>query len=285
MTLDRLDVDLVGDELEQLVVDRRAPRSGQREPGRRERLAGLEAGAAAQRPGQVDGAAGRSPSPPRAPRRGARASSARRPAREVDAVGRVGRRRSRRGSRTSTRRGTAGSARASGPPRRAPRGASRTPRPGRPGRRDRENRRRDRRRYQVDRSSMKRRQRAGRADGVEVAQARLDRRPRSPAARDRIQRSSDAAARRPAAPPSAGRPAGEPGVGHEERVDVPEDQQLAARLVRRVPAEQDVVLGPRLGEHPAHDVDAHPLGRLVELDRVAPALVHRPAVLAEHAVA
>ena len=35
------------------------------------------------------------------------------------------------------------------------------------------------------------------------------------------------------------------------------------------------------GVHPAHDVDAHALGRLVELDGVAPDLVHRPAVLAE----
>ena len=50
-----------------------------------------------------------------------------------------------------------------------------------------------------------------------------------------------------------------------------------------MPAEQDVVLGPGAGEHPAHDVDAHPLGGLVEVDRVAPALVHRPAVLAEDA--
>ena len=49
-----------------------------------------------------------------------------------------------------------------------------------------------------------------------------------------------------------------------------------------MPAEEDVLLGPRLGEHPAHDVDAHPLGGLVEVDRVAPALVHRAAVLAEH---
>ena len=33
--------------------------------------------------------------------------------------------------------------------------------------------------------------------------------------------------------------------------------------------------------HPAHDVHAHALGRLVELDGVAPALVHGTAVLAE----
>ncbi|MFL5749809.1 MAG: hypothetical protein ACJ767_04210 [Chloroflexota bacterium] len=77
------------------------------------------------------------------------------------------------------------------------------------------------------------------------------------------------------------RPAGERRVRREERVGVPQDEQLAARLVSRVPAEQDVLLGPGVGVHPAHHVDAHPLGGLVELDRVAPALVHRPAVLAE----
>ena len=48
-----------------------------------------------------------------------------------------------------------------------------------------------------------------------------------------------------------------------------------------MPAEEDVVLRPGVGEHPAHHVDAHPLGGLVELDGVAPALVHLAAVLAE----
>jgi hypothetical protein len=46
-----------------------------------------------------------------------------------------------------------------------------------------------------------------------------------------------------------------------------------------VPAEQDVVLGPGLGEHPAHHVDAHPVRGVVELDHVARALVHRAAIL------
>ncbi len=73
----------------------------------------------------------------------------------------------------------------------------------------------------------------------------------------------------------------ESGVGDEERVHVPEHEQLAPRLVGGAVAEQDVVLGPLLGVHPAHHVDAHALGRLVELDGVAPALVHRPAVVAE----
>ena len=39
--------------------------------------------------------------------------------------------------------------------------------------------------------------------------------------------------------------------------------------------------GRGVGIRPAHDVHAHALGGLVELDRVAPALVHRAAVLAE----
>src|SRR2546423_3618770 len=47
-----------------------------------------------------------------------------------------------------------------------------------------------------------------------------------------------------------------------------------------MPTEQDVVVGPGVGEHPAHDVDTHPFGGLVELDGVAPALVHGPAVFA-----
>ncbi len=126
--------------------------------------------------------------------------------------------------------------------------------------------------------------RPGRGHRVEIGQGRLDvrghaRRSRQdPAVQDRpVARGGD---RR--VDVLAWCPAGEPGVAHEERVDVPQDQQLAARLVRRVPAEQDVLLGPGLDEHPAHDVDAHPLGGLVELDGVAPALVHRAPVLAEH---
>ncbi len=77
------------------------------------------------------------------------------------------------------------------------------------------------------------------------------------------------------------RPAGKSRVGHEERVDVPQEEQPAAGLVGRVPAEADVLLGPCRHVEPAHDVDAHPLGGLVEVDRVAGALVHRPAVLGE----
>ena len=104
-----------------------------------------------------------------------------------------------------------------------------------------------------------------------------------PAARERIQRSSrrrrrvgrlrpDDVARRP--------PARQARVGREEGQHVPEHQQLAPRLVGGVVAEEDVVLRARRGVHPAHDVDAHALGRLVELDGVAPRLVHGPAVLA-----
>ena len=149
----------------------------------------------------------------------------------------------------------------------------------------RENRFRDSRRYQVERSSM----------NVEIARvaptasvsARRSRTTSAVAdARERIQRSSTVAVatgRTVRAGVGAGprRPAGQPRVGDEERVDVPQDEQLAPRLVGGVPAEEDVLLGPGLREQPAHDVDAHPLGGLVEVDRVAPALVHRPAVLAE----
>ncbi len=81
--------------------------------------------------------------------------------------------------------------------------------------------------------------------------------------------------------PPLGDPSRQPRVGDEERVDVPQHEQLAPGFVGGVPAEQDVVLRARVDEHPAHDVDAHALRRVVELDRVSPALVHRPAVLAE----
>ncbi len=82
--------------------------------------------------------------------------------------------------------------------------------------------------------------------------------------------------------PFGRRPAGQARIGDEERVDVPEHEQLAPGLVGHVPAEQDVLLGPRGREDPPHDVDAHPLGGLVEVDGVAPRLVHRAAVFTEH---
>ena len=72
------------------------------------------------------------------------------------------------------------------------------------------------------------------------------------------------------------------GVGEEELVDVPEGQELPARLVDLVPAEAQVVLGVVGGEEPAHGVGALALGRLVELDGVALGLVHLLAVLVLH---
>ncbi len=104
-----------------------------------------------------------------------------------------------------------------------------------------------------------------------------------PAARERIQRSSSRRAGSGAcvADHVASRPpALQPRVGREEGQHVPEHQQLAPSLVGGVVAEEDVVLRSGARVHPAHDVHAHALGRLVELDGVAPRLVHGPAVLA-----
>ena len=142
--------------------------AGQREPQPRQRLADLEAGRAAQRPGELDAPCGPSPSPPRA-LVAAAGELVGRPARQVDAVGRVG---STVATRLpyidSARNGRIGaSIRASADERLVERREGRVAVGAR--RSLRENRRRDRRRYQVDRSSMIRRdQRAGRADGVVV---------------------------------------------------------------------------------------------------------------------
>ena len=59
-----------------------------------------------------------------------------------------------------------------------------------------------------------------------------------------------------------------------EGVDVPEHEQLAARLIRAVPAEVDVLLRARAGEEPAHHIGAHAIGRLIEFNGIAPTLVH-----------
>ena len=198
---------------------------------------------------------------------------------EMHRIGPVRRSRS-RGSRTSRRTGTAGSARACRPSpssaswsvaNAAARSAASSLR---------RIRSRDRRTYQVERPSMNRDSSRVAATASNARRCLLDggRGPGRARQDPAVERAALGDRRRIA---GDRRPAGQPGVRHEERVDVPEHQQLAARLVRRVPAEEDVLLRPRLGEHPAHDVDAHPLGGLVEVDRVAPRLVHRPAVLAE----
>ena len=80
------------------------------------------------------------------------------------------------------------------------------------------------------------------------------------------------------------------GVEDEEAVRVPERQQAPGDVAGRAVAEVHVLPGVLAGEHPAADVGADLLDRVVEPDRVAPRLVHRPAVLvvellvAEHAL-
>ena len=79
-------------------------------------------------------------------------------------------------------------------------------------------------------------------------------------------------------------------VANVEGVDVPEHEQLAARLIRAVPAEVHVLFGARAGKEPTHHVSAHPIGRLIEFNGVAPALVHLAAIfgkdesVAEHSL-
>jgi hypothetical protein len=72
----------------------------------------------------------------------------------------------------------------------------------------------------------------------------------------------------------------EVGVRDEEAVDVPQrDEEQPPGLVGHVVAEQQVLFRPLRGVQPAHDVDSHAIGGLVELDHVAGRLVHRPPVL------
>ena len=273
---DLLDVDLVGDDREQVRPDVDAP-VGQGEPGVGQRLAGADAGRAAERAGEVHRIL-------RDRHRPLQAS--------VAVPGKVGRRpgREMHGVRT------VGSIGHQVPVHRV--GQERQDRGEHPGRAEERLVERRERRGAVGRVVVaahplprqphvpggetvhEARQLAGRRDRVEGAQVLLDR-SRGPGRT----RQDPAVERAPLADrgrlPRDGRPVRQARVRHEERVDVPEHQQLAARLVGRVPAEQDVLLRPRLREHPAHDVHAHPLGGFVEVDRVAPRLVHRPAVLAE----
>ena len=150
------------------------------------------------------------------------------------------------------------------------------------GRACREKRRRLRRRYHVERSSMcsPRRRAAARASYPLQRGAHLDGQIIAAQGDPSVEHVAPRAAGE-GQTPGAGPwrlPAGEAGVAHEEGEHVPQDQQLAAGVVAGFPAEVDVLLRPSPGEGPAHDVDAHPLGGLVELDGVAGALVHRPPV-------
>ena len=240
---DVLDVDLLGDDPQERVQLRDGPRRAARS------TAGRAAGGCAARPASGASAparppAGRSPSRPRAGRRGAR------PARP-SASGSGGRCRApwrprRRDDEVLVQRlrdERAGSARRSARARRAPRGAWRTPRRGRRRPPARDRRRRLRRRYHVESSSMKPEIEAA-AASVSKSARRSSTRAARPARRERIQRSRVGRSAT-AAPGRSGCQPARLRVRHEERVDVPQDQQLAPRLVRGVPAEEDVVLGPR----------------------------------------
>ena len=71
-------------------------------------------------------------------------------------------------------------------------------------------------------------------------------------------------------------------IGDEEAVDVPQgDQELAAHFVGAVVAEEQIVLRLVGAVQPAHHVHAHFVGGLVELDGVAPGLVHLPSILGQ----
>ena len=69
------------------------------------------------------------------------------------------------------------------------------------------------------------------------------------------------------------------GIGHQEGVDIPERDQTPAHLVGDREAEAQVLVRIAGGVEPAHHVRAHLLDRLFEPDRVAPAAVHRLALL------
>ena len=76
----------------------------------------------------------------------------------------------------------------------------------------------------------------------------------------------------------------EPRVGHPERVAVPERQdEPPPHLVPEAVAEVEVRRGIAGHVEPAHHIDAHRLGAFLELDRVAPALVHLAALLVAQA--
>ena len=202
MTLDLLDVDLVGEQLEQVVVRVASPRSGSASHSRRERLADPDAGLAAQRPGQVDGPADDGHRRLERARRGTRARSRGRPG---ASGGRCRARRARPTAtrfRTARRPGTAGSARASGAGATSAAWSVANAASWSAGRSERENRRRDRRRYQVDRSSMNARQRPGRAERRRRRARRVLHRGRGAGRARQDPAVEDAAARRRAAAPS-----------------------------------------------------------------------------------
>ncbi len=77
-------------------------------------------------------------------------------------------------------------------------------------------------------------------------------------------------------------PAIQIGVRHEEAVHIPQrDKEPPPSLVGLGVAEGEIRLGLVVDEHPAHDVCADFLRGFVELEHVAPALVHRATVPAQ----
>ena len=77
-------------------------------------------------------------------------------------------------------------------------------------------------------------------------------------------------------------PAIQVGVGDQEAVHIPQrDQELAAGFIAAVVAEEQVVFGFVGAVQPAHHIHAHLVGGFVELDRVAPAFVHRAPVFGQ----
>src|SRR2546421_8113379 len=64
-------------------------------------------------------------------------------------------------------------------------------------------------------------------------------------------------------------------VGDEKVVHVPEwDQKLPPYLIGTLVAKRQIILRFMRTVEPAHDIDTHTTRRFVELDRVAPTLVH-----------
>ena len=136
--------------------------------------------------------------------------------------------------------------------------------------------------YQLERSSTNALEGAGRPPASSSASNALGR------LGDELPRPGDDPARRAAAPPAARREVVvrrlevlDVRVGDEERDRVPEREQPPLDLAGRAVAELQVLRRRRLAELPAHHVGAHPVERLVRVDRVAPRAVHLAAVLVE----
>ena len=67
-------------------------------------------------------------------------------------------------------------------------------------------------------------------------------------------------------------------IGYKEAIGVPERQQLAFGLIGRTETEIDIVIRVVAGEHPAHHIGPHVLGRVIEPNGIPLAFVHLLAV-------